>query len=711
MAIPLARKVAQNVDSPVLWKVMASLCSTAARVTGSARWHVRLGYARERCGRKDLARQAYERAVARPGSEVAWVLRLGAMYQREGEWAKAERLYASAVDADPGEADVQVQLGRARSRGKDWDGAVAAYEAAAGLDGEQAETLRLLGLARERTGDRQGAVEAYRHALRLADASDESDGSNVRLQLARYLDKVGHWAEARSLLEANIVRHPEHAASHRLLADVAHRMWEWNGYFEGSCVRLEALRFRQLSAGTDPVDARRAHLLACRAMERATALRRSDPRWWAALGSMRREAGYLAGAIESYAIARQRAAASNGTWVFRSLHHWEFEHERAHHDAGGSRVEDPVFATSATPGPGALDAVPERPAGFFSAVVAFSGLRISGFLLSSESDAVEIWLDDVLIRTLNVGGEGFFPRFQISVRRPALELFPRQALLRVRTRSGDPLLAGGRSEGLQLSVPHGSGRLLDIIAGGGQLDKKGAISPSEKETRARQDAFLELYNEVRGFFDDVIGRPVFLLYGTLLGLHRDGELIPGDDDFDAAYISEGTDPQSVKEEAARLIVELVQGGFTVRLNRRGRLLRVEHDAIGGPDLHLDVAPMWFVGGSAWVPPLLTLLCGVEDFLPVEERSLRGTKVYVPRRPEVFLEGNYGPGWKVPDPGFVYHRAAVSSEVSQTFEELLVTPDEYRELKGFLEGEGSRPGMGRLIATGAEPLYPLDDVFL
>ena len=124
-------------------------------------------------------------------------------------------------------------------------------------------------------------------------------------------------------------------------------------------------------------------------------------------------------------------------------------------------------------------------------------------------------------------------------------------------------------------MPHGDGRLFSLIEAGGTLSKKGEIDLSPAETKRREDRQLEIYSRVRAFFEETLGRPLLLLYGTLLGFQREGDIIVGDDDFDVGYVSDKTDPVAVKEETKEIIVELVRAGFTVSLNRRGRMFRVQ----------------------------------------------------------------------------------------------------------------------------------------
>jgi len=675
---------AARLDAPWVWALVAAAVGLVARAQGTARWEVRLGYVQQRRGRLDLARAAYERAAAHPECLLAWRLRLIDLYEAQGELRRADQLIAELASRAP--------------------------EQHAG-----AEVWEQLGAVRHRTGDRPGADTAYRAALARAEPGT-SVSSGARLRLARLLDEVGHWAQARELLDEEIAEQPDHAEAWRLLATVAHHQWQWGGSFEGALAAPDEAVLRPLgSAGADPVTARaRAHVVACGALEEAVRLAPDQHPWWSSLGDLRREAGYRAGAIEAEQRGLDGALAQDRPSAFRLRHPREFKLERAYHEAGLPRVEDPLFdvgfevVEDGTAATGAARS--ERPVGLFTARATFYAVRVEGFALSRDVDVVEVLLDDVVLRQVNVGGEGFFPEVVLVLRRATVDLLPPDAELRLRTERG-PLLAEGRGEALRVRVPHGSGELPGILQRGGSLDKKGHVRPAESEAHAHQDAYVALYAKVRDFFDEHVGTPLFALYGTLLGAYRDGDLIPGDDDFDATYVSEHDDPVAVKHEATELMVALVQAGFTVLFNRRGRLFRVAHDAIGGPDVHVDVAPMWFMDGRAWVHPQLALPATREDFLPVRDLTVRGTTVHVPQRPEVFLEGNYGSGWQHPDPGFVYYRSAVDRQTHRTLNRALLRPSEYRALQERLAGPDARPGMGRLVAIGFHPLYPLNEVAL
>jgi hypothetical protein len=237
------------------------------------------------------------------------------------------------------------------------------------------------------------------------------------------------------------------------------------------------------------------------------------------------------------------------------------------------------------------------------------------------------------------------------------------------------------------------------------VNKKGMIAATREEVSERQLAYLDTYSAVKEFFETEFDQPPFLLYGTLLGYYRDGKLLPNDDDFDSGYISRGSDPVAVKEETKDIIVRLVQAGFIVSFNRRGRLLRLQ-TADSPPGIHIDIRPLWFQDGRAWVHNYASVPCERADFEPFERGELRGTEVLVPRNAEIFLRAHYGPGWKVPDPGFRYYASEVDPAVMRNLTKALMTPEEARELRNRIRAVAA-DAVHRYTPLGLVDLYPLD----
>lgn len=681
----LAGKVKAN-QSPVVWRLAATACRVARRVSRHrSRWSSRLGYALERL---DEAREARRDATA----ERRWLARV------------------------PGEVAQQLRLARQREQSADWAGAANAYREAVKYQGADPAWWYRLGKCLKAAGDAPGAVDAWRRAVELG------GGEHPRwaVKLADLLDRVGEWDRARQVLTENTARHPTHALSHRRLGEISLTLAQWGGSFTGTLPGRGHGSFRFDHPYLDSLDrAPRQQpspaAAARRALERAAELEPAKTTWREALAEARLADGDPHGAIALYEAALRDAEQSTGRWVLAVKHRWQFRLEWIHHQLGQPRVEDPLFECAAEPGkpapadagPAAEDGGGEPVAGLFTARIVFGGLAVSGLAATEDVDQVEILLDGVPIRAVNVGGDGFFPQFNLEIKRATLASFPRQAALAVRAPDGTRLRGPGGADELRITVPHGSGDLAEIVAGGGKLDKKGVISPSLAETQQRQQRYLEIYAKVRDFFEQELGKPLFLMYGTLLGYYREGDFIPGDDDFDCGYISDKTDPAAVKEETKRLIVRLVRAGFTVSFNRKGRLFRIQLEREATDGYHLDVRPLWFQDGRVWVHNHCSFPSRREEFLPVVEGELRGERVLAPRNTEAFLRGHYGPGWHTPDPAFMYYLSEIDPAILDNLGKALLTVSEYRELAARVRREaGDGPPAGRLVSVGSQDLYPL-----
>jgi tetratricopeptide (TPR) repeat protein len=741
-------------DNTAVWSSIATLSGYVGRLSRSpARWEARRGFALQRAGRLEAAVRAYEAATRAPdagpeqwaafaaalerqqqwheaaatfraawleGKDPVWLAGEARCLARAGDWRAVIDVCHRALKQHPEAPVWHERLGRAQLHLRDLDGAVESYEAAIAFDRHRAEPLIGLGDVHRARGDLLEAEATYR---RVVDLGHEQRAAG-RSALAELYQACGRWGEATDLLAANVRAAPEDATSGHRFAAAVLELSRWGGSFVGPLDRPTGFR-PQTGAGapgalTAPPDlVRRGRQAAARAVARHP----ERASWAVTLAGLDELAGDPRAAVDNYAEAVRRAEVSLGRWSWLAKHPWQFRLHRARDEAGDPAGPDPLFACAAEPavddvaGDGRPDAggegeragsAPLQADGIFDLRFTANGAKLEGWLASDHGDHVEIHLGDTLLRRLNVSHAPALRRFVLPLQREAITMLPDGALLSVRTAEGERLRAPGGAPALRLRVPHGDGSLPDALAAGSTLDKKGDLIPSPDETARRQQAYLELYDEVRDFFERQLGRDLFVIYGTLLGIHRDGDLIAGDDDFDAGYLSEADDPEGAKAEATRLIVALVRGGYTVAFNRRGRLFRVLRDGRDGGRLHLDLRPIWFDGGQVWLHNHSTFPAALEDFLPVGDVELRGVRVSQPRHPEVFLEGHYGPGWRVPDPGFMYYRDDIDPSIHAYLDRALLTPAEYSSLQRRVEAAtAGEPRSGRLVAIGAQELYPLD----
>lgn len=376
-----------------------------------------------------------------------------------------------------------------------------------------------------------------------------------------------------------------------------------------------------------------------------------------------------------------------------------FRMHRAAHLNGAAEEYDPLFACRIEP---AGSGRSESGVGSFEVLAYASGLRIVGRLFDARSNRLELRLDGKTLLTakLSAGGSRWF---RMELRRPVVRLLPQRGRLSACTEQGRALLCGGASE-LDLSIPHGDGSIFDRIAAGAKLTKKGYLTPTDDELRRRHARYLELYGEVREVLQRRVDRELFLMYGTLLGFYRDGDFIPGDDDFDVGYLSAERSPEAVRAESARIMGELAREGFLVSVNAQGRPFRVR-GSDDGAEIHLDVRPLWHESGRVWAHLQASLPTGIETFAPAFERSFRGTSVLIPANSERFLELYYGKGWRVPDPNYTNTNRGLA-RVKRHLSRACLTPAEIVELQRKVAA-GDPGAAGRIASPATVDLYPLE----
>ena len=206
----------------------------------------------------------------------------------------------------------------------------------------------------------------------------------------------------------------------------------------------------------------------------------------------------------------------------------------------------------------------------------------------------------------------------------------------------------------EISFGDGEERIRVVNKRGVQLgfDKSGKLVPTF-ETRGRRD-IAALVAATRSVLDALTtaGVQPFLGYGTLLGAVREGAVLGHDSDADVCYVSDHENPVDVTRESFRLQRQLERLGFeTSRYS--GAAFRVDVAEGDGVVRGLDVFGGFLSG------PRLYLLgeVGVEFerawIYPLKPCLLEGVEMPVPARPEPLLEAMYGPGWRVPDPAFLF----------------------------------------------------------
>lgn len=154
------------------------------------------------------------------------------------------------------------------------------------------------------------------------------------------------------------------------------------------------------------------------------------------------------------------------------------------------------------------------------------------------------------------------------------------------------------------------------------------------------------------------GYPIYLVGGTLLGMVRDGQLLPHDDDMDFAYLSDKSDPADLAHESFELERRLTDAGYAVARHSLAHIELVFFDSENQVDHYIDVFTGFF-DGALYCQPFALRSAEVtrQDLVPTREIDVNGVPLPSPANPEAWLAYAYGEGWRVPDPTFRFEVAS------------------------------------------------------
>lgn len=605
------------------------------------------------------------------------LVRLGRLRECRQDWAGAEKAYTEAIALDPRDvASFRTGLVRVLEKQGRWSEAMAEYGARPGVKPSRA-LLSRIAAGHRRAGRVPEAVAAY------AAVVERRRTSTALARLAECHAALGAYGEAIRIYREAVDLDPDSLTVRTDLAHVAARR---------SLVPFDVTTDHRSPA---PRSVREQSLE--EAVEQYEfVLGASGSRVWAAywLGRLLESHGRLDSALRAYAEAVARVQTVDLPWAHHAERSWRFRHEYVENRVtGASSSDDRISRTVAALGPyGDVTGV----AGFFDAFITNVGLHVEGFVVRGHDRSVEVCLDGSPILGVSTNESGVHRDFKVTIVHGVLADFPDRAQLTLR--HGDATLAtvdGSRSAAVW--IPGGTGKLAAMLGDGRTITKKGRWSDSVLRTGENDQTFLAAYAKVRTFFQDELGRELFLSYGTLLGCYRDGKLIPGDDDFDISFVADATSPDDLKKEGRNVIEALLRGGYDVRVAMDGRMFHLRVDSVV-----IDVNPFWFYNGRAWAFDGHNLTRDV--FYPANNIRVYGMDVAVPRDTEAFLAENYGPEWRVPRSDFQYHRD--KSDV-RTLRRARLLPSEVRKLQEYsaqLSREDASAGRFYGYADPASPAF-------
>jgi hypothetical protein len=213
--------------------------------------------------------------------------------------------------------------------------------------------------------------------------------------------------------------------------------------------------------------------------------------------------------------------------------------------------------------------------------------------------------------------------------------------------------------------------LFTLLAETHFLTKKGRIQRRLDLNESWKIRALAAYTKFREYFETTFGYKPFIICGTLLGYYREADFIAHDDDLDVAYFSECTRPEDIKKELRAIVFRMLCDGYDIKLARKSGFFK---PSVG--DFSFDVFPMWSDRNCLWMMNTTRQRAGPELILPVQTARFRDVDVYVPNDIERYIEAEYGPNWKVPDPGY---RSVGEPGTSQYLSGSCLSKDDIRTL--------------------------------
>ncbi|YCK79774.1 class I SAM-dependent methyltransferase (plasmid) [Arthrobacter sp. D3-18] len=147
------------------------------------------------------------------------------------------------------------------------------------------------------------------------------------------------------------------------------------------------------------------------------------------------------------------------------------------------------------------------------------------------------------------------------------------------------------------------------------------------------------------------GQQLFVTGGTLLGPVRDGQIMPGDDDVDLAYLSAHQNPSDIALESFDLERALHAQGYETARHSAGHLQLLFPGADGTDRFYLDIFTYFIIEGWFYGTFHARERSDHVTIFPLRTLTINGRVFPTPAEPEQMLTAIYGPGWRTPDPAF------------------------------------------------------------
>lgn len=221
------------------------------------------------------------------------------------------------------------------------------------------------------------------------------------------------------------------------------------------------------------------------------------------------------------------------------------------------------------------------------------------------------------------------------------------------------------------SGKHSLAELQENFDEGYLFSQYGRLQLSKQLDTDWQRHVMRIYARTREILADELGYDIFFIYGTLLGVVREGGYIGHDVDFDSAFVSRHTDGPAAAEELVEIAMALIEHGLEVECLRFNLHIYDSDDT----DVKVDLFHTYFDQGGVLQFPFG--IAGTnpvtrDEWCGVREIEFPGGVGLVPENAERLVEHLYGADWRQPKPGFNWNLDRVARAVEGTLTEVQCT---------------------------------------
>jgi hypothetical protein len=177
-----------------------------------------------------------------------------------------------------------------------------------------------------------------------------------------------------------------------------------------------------------------------------------------------------------------------------------------------------------------------------------------------------------------------------------------------------------------------------LVAEGKIKDKWYFYKRTEQQ---KQRQALEM-SKLSKYFKDTFNVILYPMYGTLLGIIRDSDFIPHDNDVDLAYLSLKTNKEEVLKEFEYICNVLKKNNFLTKILRKGQL----HCYGESKTFKYDIWTSFLLDDKYCIIPLIDKDIESSVILPFITYKFRNIELLIPGNSPKLLDYIYK-NWKTP----------------------------------------------------------------